>query len=166
MAATKFFEKKDMSDDEIQYISAESCEKFNEELRKLKSETIPAIAKRIDEARQMGDLSENAEYHSARDEMAWAQTRTQELERILSNYSIISKPASTNSASIGSTILVKIKGIEKKYTIVGPHEADPINGHISNESPLGQSFLGKKVGDAVVVTAPAGDQTYMIIDIS
>lgn len=154
-----------MADGEPQYISAESYEKFNEELRKLKSETIPAIAKRIDEARQMGDLSENAEYHSAREEMAWAQTRVQELEQILSNSSIISKPSSSHSVGVGSGIRVKVKGVEKKYTIVGPHEADPLHGHISNESPLGQSFLGKKIGDEVVVHTPGGDQTYTIIDI-
>ncbi len=155
-----------MADDELQYISEESSEKFNEELRKLKSETIPTIAKRIDEARQMGDLSENAEYHSARDEMAWAQTRVQEIEHILSNSRIISKPSSSTTVGVGSTILVKVRGAEKKYTIVGAQEADPIQGHISNESPLGQAFLGKKVGDEVLVHAPAGDQTYTIIDIN
>lgn len=155
-----------MADDEIQYISQESYEKFNEELRTLKSETVPAIAKRIDEARQMGDLSENAEYNSAREEMAWAQTRVQELGRILSNSSIISKPSSTNSVGVGSSICVKVKGVEKKYSIVGPHEADPLRGHISNESPLGQAFLGKKIGEEVTVHTPGGDQTYTIIDIT
>lgn len=155
-----------MADDQIQYISEESSEKFNEELRKLKSETVPAIAKRIDEARQMGDLSENAEYHSARDEMAWAQTRVQELQHILTNSNIISKPASSHTVGVGSTILVKVKGLEKKYTIVGAQEADPIRGHISNESPLGQAFLGKKIGEDSVVHAPAGDQIYTIIDIN
>lgn len=155
-----------MADETIQYISSEQYEKFSLELKELKTEKIPTIAKRIDEARQMGDLSENAEYHSARDEMAWAQTRVKELEHILSTSEIISKPSSSQTIGVGSTIIVEVKGKEKKYTIVGPHEADPLKGLISNESPLGHSFIGKKIKDTVIVHAPAGDQTYKIIDIT
>lgn len=155
-----------MNENEVQYISSESYQKFTNELKELKATTIPTIAKRIDEARQMGDLSENAEYHSAREEMAWAQTRVKEIEFILSNSQIISKPTGSNTVDVGSTIVVKTKSGEKKYTIVGPHEADPMQGRISNESPLGQAFLGKKEGDKVSVKAPAGVIEYTIKDIA
>lgn len=155
-----------MNEDEVQYISAESFQKFTDELKELKATTIPTIAKRIDEARQMGDLSENAEYHSAREEMAWAQTRVKEIEFILSNSQIISKPVGNNVVDVGLSITVKTKSGEKKYTIVGSQEADPLKGKISNESPLGQAFLGKKEGDKVSVKTPAGLVEYTITDIA
>jgi len=155
-----------MHDDQAQYISKESYEKFKAELKDLKSNKIITIAKRIDEARQMGDLSENAEYHSARDEMAWAQTRVKELEHILSSAELFSKKDSSETIEVGSTFNVKINGKEKEYMVVGPHEADPANGKISNESPMGQAFLGKKKGDKVTVQAPAGELEYKITSIN
>lgn len=155
-----------MSNDEAQFISQTRFDEFSVELKELKLEKIPAIAKRIDEARQMGDLSENAEYHSARDEMAWAQTRVKELEHILSSAQIVSKKGSSDTVEVGSSIVVKANDKKREYTIVGAHEADPLNGLISNESPLGQAFIGKKKGDKVEVTVPAGTQEYKILEIS
>lgn len=149
-----------------QYVSEDKLAELREELRLLKEEKIPAIAKRIDEARQMGDLSENAEYHSARDEMAWAQSRVQELEAILDNAEIISATAGgSDIVDIGSTVVVRVNKSMKEFTIVGAQEADPLAGKISNESPLGKAFLGKRKGDTVEVHVPAGVQEYEIVEV-
>lgn len=154
-----------MTSDVVQYLSAEKLHKLQEELKKLKDEKIPLIAKRIDDARQMGDLSENAEYHAAREEMAWAQTRVQELDYILQNVEIISEDIHGNVIQIGSSFTVEVNDKKKDYTIVGAQEADPLQGKISNESPIGQAFLGKKKGDKVEVKIPAGVQSYKILKV-
>ncbi len=150
-----------------QYMTQQKLDELKAEKNELKSTKIPAIAQRIDDARQMGDLSENAEYHSARDEMAWAQTRIKEVARLIDNAEII-QSSIDGRVNIGSTIKVKIKvnKQEKEYTIVGAQEADPLSGKISNESPLGSAFLGKKKGDKVDVELPAGVQTYKIIAVN
>jgi transcription elongation factor GreA len=155
-----------MSDTKTQYLSREKREELDNELKELKEIKIPAIAKRIDEAKQMGDLSENAEYHAAREDMAWAQSRAKEVEHVLSNAEVIEiRPNFSGIADIGSTVLVKVSGAEKEFTIVGPQEAAPLKGKISNESPLGQAFLGKKIGDIVEVEIPAGNRQYEIIEV-
>lgn len=149
-----------------QYVSEDKLAELHEELRLLKEEKIPTIAKRIDEARQMGDLSENAEYHSARDEMAWAQSRVQELEAILDNAEVISTTSGGSGiVDIGSTVVVRLNKSLKEFTIVGAQEADPLAGKISNESPLGKAFLGKRKGDTVEVHVPAGVQEYEIVEV-
>lgn len=149
-----------------QYMTQEKMNELEEELKKLKSEGIPQIAKRIDEAKQMGDLSENAEYHQAREDMAWAQSRTKEIEVILENAEIISPKNDDNSkVNFGSNITVKTKTGKREYTIVGAQESDPATGKISNESPLGQAFLGRKKGDKVVIKLPTGEQEYKILEI-
>ncbi|HYE60072.1 MAG TPA: transcription elongation factor GreA, partial [Candidatus Kapabacteria bacterium] len=127
---------------------------------------IPGLAQRIDEARQMGDLSENAEYHAAREEMAWAQSRVKELEHILSNAEVIDDQIHVRGViGVGSSVKVKVKGNVKEFVIVGAQEADPTAGKISNESPLGQAFLGRKKGDRVEVKVPSGIQTYEVMDV-
>ncbi len=143
-------------------MSQEKFNKLRDELKNLKEEKIPGLAKRIDEARQMGDLSENAEYHAAREDMAWAQTRVKEIQFLLDNAQMISGEGKKNTVEIGSTISVKVKGVLKEYSIVGPQEADPVHGKISNESPLGSAFLGAKKGDTVRVQLPAGPQDFTI----
>lgn len=149
-----------------QYLSEEKLAELRDELRALKEEKIPTIAKRIDEARQMGDLSENAEYHSARDEMAWAQSRVQELGGILDNAEVISTTGGGSGiVDIGSTVVVRLNKTTKEFTIVGAQEADPLSGKISNESPLGKAFLGKQKGDTVEVHVPAGVQEYEIVEV-
>ncbi len=153
-----------MSD--TQYLSKEKHKELEQELVSIKHEKIPEIAKRIDEAKQMGDLSENAEYHDARDQMAWAQSRVKEIEHILQHAQIISDDdLKAGIVGIGSTIVVEVKGREKEFTIVGAQEADPLSGKISNESPLGEAFLGKKKGDEVDVEVPAGVQKYTLLTI-
>ena len=155
-----------MSHGKVQYLTAQGLEDLKKELEELKDKKIPDIANLIDEAKQQGDLSENAEYHQAKEEMAWAQGRLQELRYLLDHAEVMG-PVQKNQGVImmGSTIIIKNNTTTKSYTIVGPHEASPLQGKISNESPLGESFLGRKVGDDVVVTTPAGKQTYEILEI-
>lgn len=149
-----------------QYISNEKQTALKAELALLKTVKIPSIAKRIDEAKQMGDLSENAEYHAAREEMSWAQSRAKELERILDNSEVIEDVASgAQTVGIGSKIVVKMNQQTREFTIVGGQEADPAIGKISNESPLGKAFLGRAVSEKVEVRVPAGVQLYEIIEI-
>ena len=155
-----------MTDEKIQYLSQNKYDELKKELAFLKEEKVPSIAKKIDSAKQMGDLSENAEYQAAREEMAWTQSRVKEINGIFSNAEIISTDKkNVNSVSIGSKVIVEVNGVKKEYFIVGAQEADPLTRKISNESPLGQSFLGKKVGDKAQVKVPAGEQTYKIIEI-
>ena len=155
-----------MTEDKIQYLSQNKHNELKKELAFIKEEKIPTIAKKIDSAKQMGDLSENAEYHAAREEMAWAQSRVKEINGILGNAEIISTDKKdVGMVSIGSKVTVEVNGIKKEYFIVGAQEADPVARKISNESPLGQSFLGKTKGDNIQVRVPSGVQNYKIIDI-
>lgn len=147
--------------DKIHYLSQESLEALKKEYEDVKYVQIPAVANKINEAKQQGDLSENAEYHQAKEEMAWAQGRLLELENIIGNAQIIEKSKS-DKIGLGNTVVVEVNKIEKTYQIVGAQEADPINGKISNESPLGNAFLGHKAGDKVEIRTPAGIQNYEI----
>jgi transcription elongation factor GreA len=153
-----------MTDITTHYLSEESLAELKTELETLRNTTIPEIAKRIDEAKQQGDLSENAEYHQAREDMAWAQGRVIEVEQIINNSQIIVKQ-DTGVVAVGSTIQVELNGKSRNYTIVGPQEINPTQGLISNESPLGEAFLGHHVGDKVEVTTPAGKNVYTIKEI-
>ena len=149
---------------DTQFLSKEKFEALKVELAKLIDTDMPATARRIDEARQMGDLSENAEYHAAREQLGWQKARSREIEAILDNAEII-KGGSKDTVSLGSTVTVKVNEKEKSYTLVGAQEADPLSGKISNESPLGEAFFGKKKGDKVEVEIPAGLAEYEIISI-
>lgn len=155
-----------MSEEKKQYLTQNKFDELKKELVELKEETIPMIAKKIDSAKQMGDLSENAEYHAAREEMAWAQSRSKELDYILNTAEIIpTEGINSETVSVGSNITVQINGENREYTIVGAQEADPLSRRISNESPLGEAFLGKSKGDVVKVEVPSGVQEYKILEI-
>lgn len=155
-----------MSNDKIQYVTAQGLTDLQKELEELKDKKIPDIANLIDEAKQQGDLSENAEYHQAKEEMAWAQGRLQELRYLLDNAKVVeSAQKNQGIIMVGSTIIIKTSVTTKTYTIVGPREASPLQGKISNESPLGESFLGHKVGDKIEVNTPAGKQIYEILEV-
>lgn len=150
-----------------QYISQEKYDAMEVEYDDIKKNRIPVIARKIDEAKQLGDLSENAEYHSARDEMAWAKSRIQEIQVILQTAEIIDeKSGSSGVVSIGSTIEVEKAGKQKTYQIVGAQEAAPLEGKISNESPMGSAFLGKSKGDTASVETPAGTLEFTILSVS
>lgn len=149
-----------------QYLSQEKFDELSKEFKELKLKKIPEIAVRIDEAKQLGDLSENAEYHDARDQMAWAQSRIKEIEAILDHSEIVVDDGVRGGVvTIGSTVTVSVNKKEKAYTIVGAQEADPVAGKISNESPLGEAFMGRKKGDTVTIDVPSGTQEYKIIGV-
>lgn len=156
-----------MTDDQqIHYLTPSSLENLKKEKDELENKKIPDIAKRIDEAKQQGDLSENAEYHQAREDMSWAQGRLAEIEQILQNAQIFNKTNGKNDeVQIGCTVVIKVGGKEKEYTIVGPQEVNPAKGYISNESPLGEALIGHAKGDKVTITTPAGKQIYEIVKI-
>lgn len=147
------------------YLTPQGLKKLEEEYKELKEEKIPLIATKIDEAKQQGDLSENAEYHTAREEMAWAQTRVAELNNILQFVELISANSNNKNVRIGSKIILESDGKKRTITIVGAQEADPALGLISNESPMGEASLNKKVGDIVSFQAPKGRVEYKILEI-
>lgn len=148
------------------YLTQSSLKKLQAEYKELKFKKIPEIADCINEAKQQGDLSENAEYHQAKEDMAWAHGRIFELDNIISNASIIENSIRTIGViSIGCTVVSELNGKSKEFTIVGAQDADPLKGLISNESPLGNAFIGRKIGDNVEVDAPSGRQNYKIKDI-
>ena len=123
------------------------------------------IADKIAEARDYGDLSENAEYDAAREEQGLVESRIAEIEDILMNAELI-KGGSKTKVSLGSIVELKTGKKSVTYTVVGPVEANPLEGKISNESPIGEALFGKKVGDSATITTPKGDVTYEIVTIS
>jgi len=126
-----------------------------------------AIAERIKTAREFGDLSENAEYQSARQEQEKNDARTSEIKHILQNVQVIKAPKAGGKVQLGSRVHLKSKdGKKKEFQVVGTVEADPLEGKISDESPLGQAVLGKKEGDEVEIKTPAETSTYKIVTIS
>ncbi len=147
------------------FVSAEGLKRLKEELEHLKTVKKPQVAERIERAKDLGDLRENAEYHDAKDQMGWVMGRIIQLESQIGHAKIIEKTVG-DTVGIGSTVKVKYGDKEKIMTVVGAAEADPIQGMISNDSPLGQALIGKKVGDDVEVEVPAGKITYSILEVS
>ncbi|MCK5466548.1 transcription elongation factor GreA [Candidatus Parcubacteria bacterium] len=149
------------------FITIDGLEKLKEELNYLKTLKRQEISKRIQNAKELGDLSENAEYSEAKEQQALNESRIAELEETFKNAETIDdRHSKSNVVNIGSTIKVKNGKIERTLTIVGSNEADPSEGRISNESPLAMSFLGHKVNDKVEVETPKGKMTYLILNIS
>lgn len=144
-------------------ITSEGKKELEAELVELKSHR-GAIADKIADARDFGDLSENAEYDSAREEQGLLESRIAGIEDILLNADII-KGGNKTKVTLGSKVELKSGHKSVTYTIVGPVEADPLDGKISNESPIGQAVFGKKVGDSAIITTPKGSVTYKIANI-
>ena len=149
-------------------MTREGLKALEDELNDLKLNKRKEVAQKIKEAREQGDLSENAEYDAAKDEQRDIETQITELEAILSNAEIIQdNDKSTDRVKMES--VVKLHDIEYdediEYVIVGSSEADSLNNKISNESPLGAALIGKKVGEIVKVEAPAGEIEYKIVEI-
>ncbi|MDO8504525.1 MAG: transcription elongation factor GreA [Candidatus Liptonbacteria bacterium] len=144
------------------YLTPERLEELKKELETLKSEKREDVSERLKRAKEFGDLSENSEYVEAREEQSLVEARIYELEEMLKQASIIKKGAGGSEVSIGSTVTVEKDKQEKVYTIVGSVESKPEENKISNESPLGAAFLGKKVGDSVSVSIPNGTAVYKI----
>jgi len=144
-------------------LTPEGLQKMNEELKTLINEKRKEVIERIREAAAHGDLSENADYAQAREEQSFIEGRIQEIEDIIKNAEIIATNGHHSVVSIGSTVVVKVSGNEKKYTIVGSNEANPKEGKISNESVVGRAILGRKVNDKIKVSTPAGEIEYEIM---
>lgn len=125
----------------------------------------PLIADTIKSARELGDLSENAEYQSALAEKDRTESRIAEVENILLNVEIIKKPRGDSKVQLGSVVKLKSDGKTKEFQVVGTVEADPLNGKISDESPIGQALLGKKEGDSIEITNQSETTAYKIVAI-
>ncbi len=148
------------------YLTAEGIKELRDEVAELIDQRGP-IAERIKTAREFGDLSENAEYSSARQEQERVESRISEIEHILQNVEEIKKPKGEGKVQLGSIVKLKsAAGKTKEFQVVGTVEADPLNGKISDESPIGQALLGKKKGDDVEIVTPADTTTYKVVDIS
>ena len=150
------------------YLTKERLEELRQELEGLVSSRRPQVLERVSTARNMGDLSENAEYVAAREELSFIDGRIDELEQILKQVVLISKNGVKNSKEIelGSSVALQIKGKNENYMIVGEWEANPAEKKISHQSPLGKALIGKKAGDKVEIEAPAGKVLYTIVSVS
>lgn len=148
------------------YLTQEGLDNVKEELKVLKLENRPEIIRAIKEARALGDLSENADYHSAREEQAFIESRIQELEALVDN-AIIIKKNRKDEIGIGSTIVIEYTEDkeQEEYTIVGSKETNPSENKISNESPIAKSIIGHKKGEILTVDSPNGKYEIKIIEI-
>ena len=148
-----------------QYFSPEGLEKLKSELEERINVLRPEIATRIKEAKELGDLSENAEYDAAKDAQASNEGRIEEIKNILENAVIITSTNGSGVINVGSSVKAESKNGVQTFVIVGAAESDPVKGFISNESPLGAAFLGHKKGDKVEVKTPKGVTEYKILEV-
>lgn len=148
-----------------QIISQEGYDKLKDELNFLSTVRRKEIAERIERAKELGDLSENAEYSEAKDAQALNEGHVLDLTNTLKNVTIVANSQSREEVAMGSKVTVKSVSGEKQYTIVSFNEADPASGKISNESPLGVAFLHRRQGDQMEVETPKGPVKYKIIKI-
>jgi transcription elongation factor GreA len=148
------------------YLTQKGFEDLQKEHEELLNVRRPQIVNRLSLAREMGDLSENAEYTAAREELVFIDGRIEELEILLKQVEIIADGKhATQSVGLGSQVTVTVQNKEVTFTVVGEWEADPVEKKISHESPLGKALLGKAVGDEIEVEAPAGKMTYKVVAI-
>lgn len=150
-----------------EYLTKEKFDEFKKELEYLKHDRRKEVAENLEYAKSLGDLSENAEYHEARDMQANIEDRISHLEELLKSAEILPSSHDTNVVTIGSVVSV-LKQDESKnriYTIVGTEEADMASGKVSIKSPIGHALLGKKKKDVVEVSTPKGMVTYKVVDI-
>lgn len=143
------------------YLTREGLEELKREYKELTKTKRPEVLNRVSQARNMGDLSENAEYTVAREELSFVDGRIDELEELLKQVVLINNNHSS-TVKLGSTVKVNTDSGQDSFTLVGEWEADPKESKISYESPLGKALLGKKVGEKVEVEAPAGKIVYTI----
>lgn len=149
------------------YLTSNGAQKLRAELAQLKGEGREELAKRLRFAIQQGDLSENADYTAAKEEQGFLEGRIQELEGILRDVIIIDDvEVSNDQVNIGNMVTIQ-EGADpvETYYLVGPQEADPANGRISHESPIGQALLGRRIGEKVTAKTPAGGITFTIVKI-
>ncbi len=153
--------------DQEMYLTSEGAARLKAELEELKGPKRDEMAKRLRAAIQMGDLSENADYHKAKEDQGFMEGRIQELEYLLKNAIIIDvDEVSKDTVQVGSCVTVQEGNEpEEQYFVVGAKEADPRNGKISNESPFGKALMGGHVGDVVTATTPGGEIKLKILKI-
>lgn len=153
-------------DTQKEYLSREKFDELKTELDFLMNVKRKEIAEALEAAKSLGDLSENAEYHSARETQAGIEERIMVLEEILKSATIVGGKHKTDAVGIGSTVTIKRGRNTKTYTIVGSEEADVTAGKISNKSPLGEAMMGKKKGDKFSCTSPSGEDECSILEIN
>ncbi len=146
------------------YLTAGGAEDLRRELDRLINVKRPALAERLRKAIQQGDLTENADYITAKEEQGFLEGRIQQIEVMLRRAVIIQEDVPTDEVVLGCRVTVVEEGLEEPETfqIIGPAEANPIKGKVSNESPLGRALLGRQVGDSVTVEAPGGEIVFQI----
>jgi transcription elongation factor GreA len=147
-------------------LTKEGYKKIEDELEMRKVALRQEIAAAIKEAKEQGDLSENAEYSEAKRRQNENETRIMELEATLKDAVIASHKSKVSGVQMGSTLTVRVGGKESVFSIVGSNEVDPAQGKISNESPLGRAFMGRDTGDSVEVEVPAGRLKYEIVSVA
>ncbi len=158
-----------MKEENVVYVTEEGLQKIKEELEFLVTDRRAEISERLEVAISHGDLSENADYDYAKAEQAFVEGRIKDLEYSLRRAKVIENDGQTDKVRVGSTVTVVEEGFEggpETYYIVGVHEADPGNGRISNQSPIGRALLGSSVGDSVSVQVPAGEVQLQITAIA
>jgi transcription elongation factor GreA len=150
-------------------VTQEGLEELQRELKELVEIKLPANVERVSKAREYGDLSENAEYHSAKEDQTLIETRIDEIEKILAMAQVVQQTKSSTKVGMGSSVTIaptgKGKAKSQIFTIVGEFEAVPAEGKVSSVSPIGKALMGKKKGDHVTVIAPVSQVEYEILDI-
>jgi transcription elongation factor GreA len=147
-------------------LTEEGKEKLHAELKELKEVKRPDIIQKIEQAKELGDLSENAEYHDAKDQQGLMESRIMEIEGLLKKAIVAEKSSDTSKIGLGKTFVAEdTAGNKKELTLVGFNEADPLSGKVSNESPMGQAFNGHALGDEVQVETPRGIVVYKVLEI-
>ncbi|MFH1404857.1 MAG: transcription elongation factor GreA [Patescibacteria group bacterium] len=144
------------------YLSQDGLDNLVLEFQDRKTTKRKEISERILAAKELGDLSENFEYHDAKEQQGLNEARIMQLDQMIKDVVIVEQKRGEDSIGIGTTFTADINGTEKEFEIVGASETDPLSGKISNESPLGQAFLGKSIGDEVEVFAPSGKIIYKV----
>ena len=146
-------------------LTKQGFENLKKELDELVRVKRPYAIDRLGKARSMGDLSENSEYAAAKEELAFVEGRISEIEEILKIVEVVENHNGGNRVEIGSTVTVEMDGKKELFQIVGEFEADPMHKKLSHTSPIGQALIGKKVGEWIEVSVPAGKIKYKVVDI-
>lgn len=147
------------------YLTKEGLEKLKTELSDIENKKLKEIAEKIADARELGDLSENSEYHEAKEQQSFLAGRAAELKYKIKHAQIIEKNGCSGDITVGCAVSLNSEGNKIDFEIVGSDESDPANGKISSDSPIGSALLGHKVGESVSIETPAGEKSYKIIAI-
>ena len=154
-----------MENEKPVFLTQDGYNRLQEELNFLRNKRRPEVAERIRQAKEFGDINENAEYDDAKNEQGFVEGRILLLEKLLRNASIIEGQHAKGIVEVGSTVKVHDEYGDESFTIVGSAEAEPTKGRISMESPVGKALLGRRVGDDVTVTTPGGLSKMLIVEV-